>query len=149
MGAKEKFLVARDSIWLPYDKSLLHQLCSLGPGEEIDVISAICFWKHWNQFLCPRDSNFNLKIFYFTSVLIYQDDTSLVSGVECSCFNGFSLVNNSSCRDLDECANPGSCSQRCFNSIGSFTCKCTEGYKLEYDQRHCKATGKSLNWNCF
>ena len=89
-------------------------------------------------------------MFYFASVLIYQDVTSLVSGVECSCFIGFSLVDNSSCRDIDECANPGSCSQRCFNSIGSFTCKCTEGYRLEYDQRHCKATGISfkLLLNC-
>lgn len=88
-------------------------------------------------------------MFYFASVLIYQDDTSfLVSGVECSCFNGFSLVDNSSCRDIDECGNPGSCSQRCYNSIGSFTCKCTEGYKLEYDQKHCKAEGKSLKTVC-
>ncbi|XP_068751456.1 low-density lipoprotein receptor-related protein 1-like isoform X2 [Montipora capricornis] len=67
--------------------------------------------------------------------------SELPEGVQCSCFNGFSLVDNVSCRDIDECANlsSSSCSQQCFNTRGSFTCKCVEGYKLEYDRRHCKA----------
>ena len=33
--------------------------------------------------------------------------------------------------DIDECiANNGGCEQICTNTIGSFTCSCTDGYKL-------------------
>ena len=33
--------------------------------------------------------------------------------------------------DIDECiANNGGCEQTCTNTIGSFTCSCTDGYKL-------------------
>lgn len=47
------------------------------------------------------------------------------------------------CMDLDECDLPGSCSQHCTNTKGSFFCKCTEGYVLQEDKRSCKAINSS------
>lgn len=48
--------------------------------------------------------------------------------------------------DIDECENPGACSQICYNEKGTFKCECEEGYLRDpHDRTRCKATeGKSI-----
>ena len=42
--------------------------------------------------------------------------------------------------DIDECQIPGSCSQTCTNTKGSFKCECLEGYMRDpADPTFCKA----------
>lgn len=43
--------------------------------------------------------------------------------------------------DIDECQNPGACSQICLNEKGSFKCECEDGYLRDpHDLTRCKAT---------
>lgn len=44
--------------------------------------------------------------------------------------------------DIDECADPDTCSQICVNQIGSYKCQCQEGYQVDPATKACKATGK-------
>lgn len=46
--------------------------------------------------------------------------------------------------DIDECANPDTCSQICINQIGSYKCECEEGYQVDPTTKACKAIGKYL-----
>lgn len=48
----------------------------------------------------------------------------------------------SSFSDIDECANPDTCSQICINQIGSYKCQCEEGYQVDPATKACKAIGK-------
>ena len=44
--------------------------------------------------------------------------------------------------DIDECvANTDGCSQVCNNNMGSFTCGCNLGYRLDTDGRTCIGKG--------
>lgn len=60
-------------------------------------------------------------------------------------------------QDINECMEFGTCSQGCYNTIGSYKCSCAPGYKLQYDNRSCEVTGqteplllfaasKTVNW---
>lgn len=43
--------------------------------------------------------------------------------------------------DVDECADPGACSQMCINEKGTFKCECHAGYARDpRDRTRCKAT---------
>lgn len=43
--------------------------------------------------------------------------------------------------DINECENPGACSQTCINEKGTFKCECQEGYLRDpHDRTRCKAT---------
>ena len=42
------------------------------------------------------------------------------------------------CSDRDECFS-SPCSHICENSVGSFSCKCADGYRLRDDGRSCIA----------
>lgn len=59
----------------------------------------------------------------------------------CACFDGYELEEKSGtkCKDIDECILPGTCSQICQNSPGSYKCECEAGYALTHN-RFCKAT---------
>ncbi|XP_068192271.1 low density lipoprotein receptor a [Antennarius striatus] len=62
-------------------------------------------------------------------------------GYECLCPAGFHLVDNKRCEDIDECADPDTCSQICINHIGSYKCECEEGYQVDPATKACKAIG--------
>ncbi|KAJ0058038.1 hypothetical protein NL108_007263, partial [Boleophthalmus pectinirostris] len=62
-------------------------------------------------------------------------------GYECLCPSGFYLVDRKRCEDIDECANPDTCSQICINQIGSYKCQCEEGYQVDPATKACKAIG--------
>lgn len=53
---------------------------------------------------------------------------------------GFKLLaDGKACDDIDECSeSPWVCSQLCENTIGSYVCKCANGYLKEPDGKTCK-----------
>merc|ERR1719318_615496 len=54
------------------------------------------------------------------------------AGPSCYCQPGYTLgPDKTSCVDVDECQEFGSCSQGCQNTVGSFACSCVEGYVLQ------------------
>ncbi|MEQ2248382.1 hypothetical protein ILYODFUR_018594 [Ilyodon furcidens] len=60
------------------------------------------------------------------------------NGTFCFCADGFEVgEDGTSCRDHDECAMYGACSQTCTNTYGSYRCSCTEGYILQPDRISC------------
>ncbi|KAM7356371.1 epidermal growth factor-like protein slowdown isoform 1-T5 [Cochliomyia hominivorax] len=56
----------------------------------------------------------------------------------CSCPSGFSgrYCEN----DINECKEEKPCDQTCINTVGSYYCKCREGFTLQADQQSCKKT---------
>ena len=40
---------------------------------------------------------------------------------------------------MDECSSPSlnGCAQKCQNQVGSYTCSCKEGFRLNSNQRSC------------
>ncbi|XP_078605134.1 vitellogenin receptor-like isoform X4 [Branchiostoma floridae x Branchiostoma japonicum] len=62
-------------------------------------------------------------------------------GPLCHCHEGFNISSdNITCEDVNECATPGSCSQGCDNTKGSYRCSCRDGYYMELGTK-CKAQG--------
>merc|ERR1719470_496512 len=54
------------------------------------------------------------------------------AGPSCYCQPGYTLgADKTSCVDVDECQEFGSCSQGCQNTLGSFICSCMEGYVMQ------------------
>ena len=40
--------------------------------------------------------------------------------------------------DIDECSsNSGGCDHTCVNTVGSFECQCTNGFRLSSDESSC------------
>uniref|UniRef100_A0A8C1SY48 EGF-like domain-containing protein n=2 Tax=Cyprinidae TaxID=7953 RepID=A0A8C1SY48_CYPCA len=63
-----------------------------------------------------------------------------LSGPKCYCRNGYEVGEDGKrCKDFNECAVYGTCSQTCTNTDGSYTCSCVEGYLPQPDNRSCKA----------
>uniref|UniRef100_A0A8C5C8Q5 Low density lipoprotein receptor a n=1 Tax=Gadus morhua TaxID=8049 RepID=A0A8C5C8Q5_GADMO len=62
-------------------------------------------------------------------------------GHACLCPAGYGLLDARRCGDIDECADPDTCSQICVNQIGGYKCDCREGYQLEPSTKACKAIG--------
>ncbi|KAG5877748.1 hypothetical protein JTB14_000542 [Gonioctena quinquepunctata] len=66
------------------------------------------------------------------------------------CEEGFTLEPNGKCSDIDECdpdTNP--CSDICENTMGSYLCKCPNGYKLSQADTHvCQDIDECLDNPC-
>ncbi|ERE74788.1 low-density lipoprotein receptor precursor [Cricetulus griseus] len=62
-------------------------------------------------------------------------------GYECLCPNGFQLVDQHRCEDIDECQEPDTCDQLCVNLEGSYKCECRAGFHMDPHTRVCKAVG--------
>jgi len=51
-------------------------------------------------------------------------------GNECFCRDGYELMSDGiTCKDIDECKEPGYCSQLCTNKHPGFECQCMDGYE--------------------
>ncbi|KAI8787512.1 low-density lipoprotein receptor-related protein 8 [Biomphalaria glabrata] len=63
-------------------------------------------------------------------------------GRVCMCNPGFELKHDSqtACQDINECEIPGTCSQICVNTKGSYKCECEKNYSL-VNHTFCKAVG--------
>ncbi|KAG1687419.1 Prolow-density lipoprotein receptor-related protein 1 [Nymphon striatum] len=60
-------------------------------------------------------------------------------GFECSCDEGFHLIDDRMCKDIDECVETYPCSHNCRNTYGSYACSCADGY-ISFDSGHtCRA----------
>uniref|UniRef100_A0A671S527 EGF-like domain-containing protein n=1 Tax=Sinocyclocheilus anshuiensis TaxID=1608454 RepID=A0A671S527_9TELE len=55
----------------------------------------------------------------------------------CCCLPHFCLISS----DIDECADPDTCSQICVNQMGSYKCECEDGYQMDPASKACKAIG--------
>ncbi|XP_013407663.1 latent-transforming growth factor beta-binding protein 1 [Lingula anatina] len=51
--------------------------------------------------------------------------------------NGRYPVNGTRCQDKDECIMESPCQDQCTNTIGSFFCNCSDGYRLSNDSKTC------------
>ncbi|XP_023932643.1 fibulin-5 isoform X3 [Lingula anatina] len=51
--------------------------------------------------------------------------------------NGRYPVNGTRCQDKDECIMESPCQDQCTNTIGSFFCGCSDGYRLSNDSKTC------------
>lgn len=98
----------------------------------------------------------------------------LVIGYVCDCPAGFELIDRKTCggksavsdiveivslvrlwglnnfylSDIDECLNPGICSQICINTKLGYKCECSRGYRMDSHTGVCKAIGKfPVCWN--
>ena len=131
---------------LTHPWSIVHIYCPTLCLELKSLTQNIKAFIFWCGPMPWREHAFTLRFTALTSFLGSFKHVDLLfspSGTVCSCYKGFSLASdNKTCDDINECEEPGSCSQQCFNSKGSYTCRCVEGYKLEYDEKHCKAAGK-------
>ncbi|KAM6216772.1 low-density lipoprotein receptor [Rhynchocyon petersi] len=62
-------------------------------------------------------------------------------GYECLCPEGFRLVDQRRCEDINECQDLDACSQVCVNLPGSYKCECQAGFQMDPLTKTCKAVG--------
>ncbi|XP_077588089.1 C-type lectin domain family 14 member A [Stigmatopora nigra] len=62
-----------------------------------------------------------------------------LSSVCTPCPNGYSKNASGDCEDMDECLGPHGCHHACVNTIGSYTCTCTDASGSD-DETECEPT---------
>ncbi|XP_043912268.1 thrombomodulin [Protopterus annectens] len=142
--------------------------CSPQPDPCKNVPCAHICIPQGNGFMCMCRDGYNLTADGVTcedvddckmnSRPCDQQCTNLEGGFKCSCYEGYEMLNDNSCRDIDECALDGTCDHFCNNTAGSFACFCNEGYvkdatdpkkcNLFCDTETCPAVCDPNNYKC-
>ena len=89
----------------------------------------------------------------FSAGVVSTPQISVVERTLCECINGTEYKNDrqlageqwldlgpttAKCNDIDECREgTDQCAQNCHNTVGSYTCSCQTGYRLNPDGRRC------------
>lgn len=80
-----------------------------------------------------------------TMVLFLVNTTVSIKCVFCRCFTQGYQLPIFFCADNNECLEAnGGCSQICSYTVGSFECKCYNGFQLGGDGRSCLGKNSSL-----
>ncbi|XP_077996694.1 uncharacterized protein LOC144450002, partial [Glandiceps talaboti] len=126
-----------------------HGTCYVTSGEE----KCLC---DEGYVLDPDDSNLCIPLDECAdgSHLCEHDCQDQTPGYTCSCRLGFDLhTNGRNCSDKDECQqNPCDSIAECFNTIGSYECKCKDGYLGDgidcEDINECTTTDNRFDHRC-
>ncbi|XP_033112381.1 fibrillin-1-like [Anneissia japonica] len=124
--------------------------CLLGISECTQVCS-----NSVPLYTCSCQDSFQLESDGVTCTEISPCDVNCENGTcykgneveECLCNLGFELTDNSTCKDMDECAGNNTCEMFCSNLIGGYECSCSEGYELDSDFRTCRDIDECLAIN--
>ncbi|XP_033112384.1 fibrillin-2-like [Anneissia japonica] len=124
--------------------------CLLGISECTQVCS-----NSVPLYTCSCQEGFQLESDGVTCTAISPCDVNCENGTcykgneveECLCNLGFELTDNSTCKDMDECAGNNTCEMFCSNLIGGYECSCSEGYELDSDFRTCRDIDECLAIN--
>ena len=72
------------------------------------------------------------KLPYLGSHLCNQNCADTEGAYDCSCIDGFELVNQFTCEDVNECLNsPCEADEECTNISGSYVCDCSAAWKAD------------------
>ncbi|XP_071150206.1 uncharacterized protein [Mytilus edulis] len=75
------------------------------------------------------------------------DNTTNPGTWECICRKGYLLDSNSGvCSNINEC-DASVCTQTCQDTVGSYTCSCYTGFKLNADKTSCSGKNYKININ--
>ncbi|XP_017071587.1 uncharacterized protein LOC108108161 [Drosophila eugracilis] len=61
----------------------------------------------------------------------------------CSCPSGY--TGHYCEKDVDECQTEKPCDQQCFNTHGSYLCRCRQGFELQADKQSCKKVSSNAD----
>nr|CAD7414196.1 unnamed protein product [Timema cristinae] len=108
---------------------------------------------------CPDNSDEQEFCETLSVCLLVSGNTSICSSIKCEfgckpsssgplcyCDKGWQ-PNGTRCVDFDDCLIDGSCDQHCTNTVGSYSCSCSEGYRAS--GHSCFAGYRASGHSCY
>lgn len=105
-----------------------------------------------SESIIKQQANGKKKIFFFAFVLsdffflftVQGFVPAVVKRFGCVCVCVCSLTFQHLISDVNECDMGAPCSQRCYNTYGTFLCRCDQGYELGPDGFACNGKRSTL-----